>query len=98
MTRDHYFEMCATLNSEPIQEEIPVEFQDLPEIAQISFSIYEVLRDEWDYMGGEYIGKNLFNIFEMFSLYSIPTEEHLLVFKIITCIDNARRKLLRTKK
>ena len=48
-------------------------------------------------MGGNYIGKSLSNLFEILSLYKVPEDEHLLVFKIITSIDNERRIILRAK-
>ena len=58
MTRDTYFEMCEALGTEPVEEEIPVEFEDFCLDVQEALSIYQKLRDEWDYMGGNYIGKN----------------------------------------
>jgi hypothetical protein len=74
-----------------------VEFEDMPDLAQLSLTIYETLRDEWDYMGGNYIGKSLLNLFQVFKLYDVPKEEHILVYKIISTIDNERRSILRAK-
>lgn len=89
--------MCEALGSQPLEEEVPQELEDLPIIVQTSLSIYESLRDEWDYMGGNYIGKNLSNIFEILKLYSIPDEEVLIVYKIISIIDNQRRAIVAEK-
>lgn len=48
-------------------------------------------------MGGNYIGKNLSNIFNIFELYEVSKEEHLLVYKLISIIDSERRSILRAK-
>ena len=69
----------------------------MPDIAQLSLTIYETLRDDWDYMGGNYIGKSLLNIFQVFALYDLPKEDHMLVYKIINIIDNERRTIIRAK-
>jgi hypothetical protein len=97
MTKDQYFEMCETLGSEPLDEEIPVELEDLPEIAQQAFSIYETLQDEWEYMNGNYVGKKLTNLFQVLDLYEVPKEEHLVVYKLLVTIDSVRRNIIREK-
>jgi len=48
-------------------------------------------------MGGNYIGKSLLNLFKVFRLYDLPKEEHILVYKIISIIDNERRSIIRDK-
>ena len=63
----------------------------------MAMTIYETLRDEWEYMGGNYIGKNLSNIFSIFKLYHIDESEHLLTYKLIRAIDTARQTLIREK-
>lgn len=97
MTKDQYFELCETLGSEPLDEEIPIELDDLPEIVQLTFSIYETLQDEWEYMGGNYVGKKLQNLVMLFDLYEIPREEHLLVYKFISIIDSVRKEIMKSK-
>ena len=89
--------MCAALNSEPLESETPVEYEDLVELAQLSLTIYESLRDEWDYMNGNYIGKSQTNLFDVFRLYNVPEVEHLLVYKIISIIDSERRHVIRSR-
>lgn len=97
MSRYQYFELCETLGSEPIEEEIPLELEDLPELVQTAFSLYETLQDEWEYMGGNYVGKRLSNILMLFDLYEIPKEEHLLVYKIISIVDSIRKDIIKGK-
>jgi hypothetical protein len=64
---------------------------------QASLVIYDGLRDEWDYMNGNYIGKSLLNLFQVFKLYDIPDNEYILVYKIIILIDSKRRTIIREK-
>ena len=98
MTKQQYFDMCDMLGSEPLDEEIPVELEDLPELVQTAFIIYETLRDEWDYMGGNYIGKNQQNLFHIFKLYKVLESEYMLVYKILNIIDGQRREIIRASK
>jgi hypothetical protein len=97
MTKARYYEMCDALGSTPIEEEIPIEFEDFPVLVQTALTLYETLRDEWDYMAGNYIGKSHGNIFLLFDLYMIEEEERLLVYKIITLADNERRALIKAR-
>lgn len=71
--------------------------EDFPEVAQIAFSIYDTLDDQREYMAGNYIGKAKDTIFELFKLYDIPTEEHLVMYKIIQVIDRERKILINSK-
>ena len=97
MSKEHYYEICEALGSEPIEEEIPIEQDDLPEIVVNTLAIYESLIDEWEYMGGNYVGKNLQNLFQVLDLYDIPNYERLLVYKLICIIDAERRDIIREK-
>lgn len=93
-----YFELCETLGNEPLEEEIPVEFEDFPQLVQQSFNFYSMLRDNWDPMGGNYLGKDMSTIFEFFRLYDVEKEEQILHMTLIQHIDSARAKLISSKK
>jgi hypothetical protein len=62
MTKDTYYEMCEMLGNEPVESEIPVEFEDFSFEVQQAFNAYRMLRDEWDTMSGTYLGKSLIGI------------------------------------
>jgi hypothetical protein len=97
MTKDQYFEMCDVMGSEPIEEEIPVEYEDLLTDVQDAFNIYSKLRDEWDGMNGVYLGKNFSGIMDIFDLYEISKEDRRLMFDILNTIDNCRSKIINDK-
>ena len=97
MTKEAYFEMCEALNSEPLEEEIPVEINDFPYFVQKVFQLYEALRDDWDYMVGNYIGKNITNLFEVFDLFEVEKEERLITYQLLNVIDRERRAIIRSK-
>ena len=59
VTKETYFEMCELMGNEPIEEEIPIEYDDFPIEVQQAFAVYRMLRDEWDTMNGVYLGKTL---------------------------------------
>ena len=90
MTKEQYFEMCETLGNEPVEEEIPVEYDDFPDEVQLAISIYRLLRDEWEYMGGTYIGKNLNGIFQLFDVYDIEESDKRYYLELIHIIDAIR--------
>lgn len=97
MTKDSYFEMCEMLGEEPIEEEIPVDINDLPLLVQQCFSMYGILEDKWDSMGGGYIGKSYSNLFELFNLHSIEDEERLLAIEFMKHMDSIRSKIVSEK-
>jgi hypothetical protein len=97
MTKEQYFEMCETLDSEPIEEEIPVEYGDFPDEIQLAISIYRLMRDEWEYMGGTYTGKNFNGVFELFEVYDISPVDKRYYLELIHIIDTIRIQETRKK-
>ena len=77
MTKDRYFEMCEALGSEPEESEIPIDMEDFPEEVQQAFQIYYLLKDNWDTMGGNYLGKDTSTLFNFFDLYDIEKPKSL---------------------
>lgn len=97
MTKEHYFEMCEALGSEPVESEIPVDMEDFPEEVQQAFQIYYLLKDIWDTMGGNYLGKDTSVLFQFFDLYDIEKPNRLLIVGLIQQMDYARSKLISQK-
>lgn len=97
MTKDTYFEMCEMLNSEPVESEIPVDMEDFPTLVQDTFVIYNLLEDRWDSMAGAYLGKNYSMLFNLYDMYKVPEEEHLLVLRLLQQMDGVRSRLISEK-
>ena len=97
MTAEEYFEMCEALGTEPLESEIPISFTDFPEEIQQCFTIYYMLQDVWDPMGGNYLGKNMSVVFEFFRLYQLDHAEQLFALGVIQQIDYCRSKLVSEK-
>ena len=98
MTKDQYYEMCEMLGSEPLESEVPVEYDDLPLEVQDALRIYNSLTDNWDYMGGNYIGKNLGSLRFILEIYEIEKEDHRSVYELILNIDRIRAKSIQDSK
>jgi hypothetical protein len=98
MTKDAYFDMCEALNSEPVESEIPVEFDDFPLEVQQAFNAYRMLRDEWDTMSGSYLGKSLIGIKDVLEATEVDVSEHKLIIMLIRIIDSARSEEVNNKK
>lgn len=97
MTKERYFEMCEALGSEPLESEIPIDLEDFPEEVQQAFQIYYLLKDIWDTMGGNYLGKDTSTLFNFFDLYDIEKPNRLFIVNLIQQMDYARSKLISTK-
>ena len=93
-----YFEMCETLGTEPAESEIPVEYEDFPLEVQQAFSVYRMLRDEWDTMSGSYLGKSLIGIKDILEATEVDPSEHKFIIMLIRMIDNVRSDEINSKK
>jgi hypothetical protein len=98
VTKETYFEICETLGNEPIEEEIPVDFEDFPPELQLAFDIYNTLQDSWDYMGGNYIGKSYSSIKDILEIFDIERTEMAFYLGLLSIIDNTRKELINSKK
>ena len=97
MTKDTYYEMCEALGTEPIESEIPVEIDDFPTEVQQAFSLYYSLKDMWDSMGGNYLGKDTSNLFNYFDLYETEKPDRLFILSLIQTMDYTRSKMINDK-
>ena len=97
MTKASYFEMCEMLGSEPVEEEIPVEYDDFPLIMQEAMNVYGYMQDRWEGMSGIYLGKDKNGILDIFYLLDIAKSDYQIVFRLITLIDAVRLKQINLK-
>ena len=98
MTKTAYFEMCEALGSEPLESEIPVEYEDLLLDVLEALGIYYKLKDEWDTMNGNYMGKNYSGILDIFNILEVPVQDHRTMFDLIGLIDHHRSKMIADSK
>jgi len=98
MTRESYFEMCEMLESEPIESEIPVEYDDFPLEVQEAIIIYNSLQDNWDYMGGNYIGKNMTGFKDILDIFEVDVADRRHIYELIMSIDRIRSKIIHDAK
>jgi|TARA_B110000444_G_C18736916_1_gene546075 hypothetical protein len=86
MTKERYFKMCEQLNKEPIQEEIPPDFEDLPETAKIAITIFNSLGDRI-FPDVGYTGKDYTTFDHYLDIYAITDEKELLL-DILTYLES----------
>ena len=98
MTKDQYFEMCEALGSEPLESEIPVDYEDLALEVQEALRIYNNLQDTWDYMGGNYIGKNLTGFMDILKIFEVEPADHRATYELVMHIDRIRAKSIQDQK
>lgn len=98
MTKEIYFESCTAMGIEPQEEEIPVEFEDLYQDIQSALMVYNYLKDDWDTMNGNYMGKSYVGIVDIFNILQVPSDEFKLMFDLVVKIDTVRIKLIQDSK
>jgi hypothetical protein len=98
MTKDQYYEMCEVLGTSPVEDEVPVEFDDFPPEVQNAFELYQVLQDVWEGMSGTYMGKNMSGINDLFTIYHVPQDEKRFILELIALIDSERVRQLSEKR
>lgn len=98
MTKDAYFEMCEMMNTPVIDSEIPVDFEDFPLEMQQAFSVYRMLRDEWDTMNGNYLGKTLIGIKDLLDATEIELQEQKFITMLVRLIDEVRSNEINKQK
>ncbi len=96
MTKDQYYEMCELLGTEPNEDEIPIDFEDLFDEVQEAMQVYNMLSDNWDSMNGIYLGKNFVGIHDIFSIMEVDDEKSC--FLILGMIDKRRSKIINDKR
>lgn len=94
MTRDMYLDMCEQLGTEPIDSEIPVDYESFDYTIQIIFELYGYLSDRWEGMSGVFMGKDYSIIFSLFELYSIDVADQKLYLQIMSFIDSVRSDII----
>lgn len=98
MTKDQYFEMCEMMGNEPIESEVPVEFEDLHLEVQQALNAYRMLRDEWDTMNGHYLGKSLIGVKDVLEATEIEPADQKFIIMLIRIIDAVRSDEINSKK
>lgn len=96
MTKEKYFEMCELMKTDPVDSEIPTEFEDLNEDIQYAIGVYNMLQDNWDTMNGNYLGKNMVGLTDIFRIMEV--DDYRTCFYIISILDKIRGEIINTKK
>lgn len=84
MTRDKYLDMMEQLGKEPIESEIPPDFEDLPEIVVQALSTFNMLGDR-AYPEIGYVGKDYTNLPYYIDIYDVEDREYFL--EILAWLD-----------
>lgn len=88
MTKEQYYDMCDMLGTEVIEEDVPVDQEDLiPEIL-LAYNIYSLLSPKFDSFNGGYFGKEYSNLKTLFEMYEVSVQDQKEYFKIILILDS----------
>jgi len=85
MTRERYFKMCEQLEQEPIEDEIPPDWEDFPEIVITAMTTFHSLGDRIVPDIG-YMGKDFTNLPMYMEIEGIEDTE--LFLEILTWLES----------
>ena len=85
MTRDKYLEMMDQLDKEPVEEEIPPDWEDFPEIVLDALNTFNMLGDRM-YPDIGYIGKDYTNLNHYIELFDI--QDKLFFMELLSWLDS----------
>lgn len=75
------------MGTEPLEEEMPIDENDLTYESNLALQVYRYLPDIWAGMSGHYLGKDLASLNILFDIFSIDCKELkkyiLLIIKIL---------------
>ena len=94
MTRESYLDMCDMMGSEPVESEIPIEYDDFPLDVQQALSVYRMLKDEWEGFNGLYLGKSFIGLTEILDYMEVDLADRKLTVQLIKLIDSVRAELI----
>ena len=89
--------MCKTMNSDPIEKEMPLDFEDLTVQSQEVINIFNYLPDKWNGMAGTYEGKDLHNLPVILKLFLVDREDWLLYTDLLSVIIEDKIKSINKK-
>ncbi len=85
MTRERYLELCEQMGNEPIEEEIPPDWDDFPEIVIYALNTFNLLGDRVAPDIG-YVGKDYTTLNNYIELYGIEDKEFFL--RLLSWLDS----------
>ena len=80
--------MCEMMGSEPVEEEIPYNREDLTLDTQLILNIYDKLPARWEGFSGQYMGKDLSLLETLANHYELEKCEFNYAWDIIPIIDS----------
>lgn len=83
------------LGTDPVEEDVPLELEDFPVAMQVAFSVYQNLQDNWDSVGGNYLGKVKTNFVETLNILGVEQDNHREIFVLVNLLDSVRAELIK---
>lgn len=82
-----YFELCEALGTPPVDEEIPIDREDLFYETRWVLSIYDDMPDKWNTTAGVYMGKDMTILPLLFKLDNTPNYIKRYLLQILPVIN-----------
>tara|TARA_X000001382_G_scaffold18024_1_gene11096 strand:- start:12026 stop:12379 length:354 start_codon:yes stop_codon:yes gene_type:complete len=86
MTQERYFKMCEQMDKEPIEDEIPPDIGDFPEIAVSALEVFANLGNRI-YADVGFTGKDYTNLPIYLQIYKVPKKDTELFLEILLYLE-----------
>lgn len=85
MTREKYLELCEQMGNEPVEDEIPPDWEDFPDIVVYAVNSFNMMGDRV-YPEIGYVGKDYTNLQHYLDFYEIQDKEYFL--QLLSWLDS----------
>lgn len=75
--------MCEQMGTDPIPEEIPIEYTDLDFNGQLALKIFNMLPDNIEGMSGSWLGKDFSGLGVLLDVYEVVERQKVLDLMMI---------------
>lgn len=97
VTKETHLEMCEMMGTVADEDSLPPDLSDFSHEVQQAVQVFGFLKDMWDPFGGNYLGKDLSIIFQIFELLQVEESDKSLIFKIVQHLDYCRAQIIKRK-
>ena len=81
--------MCDMMGTDPISEEIPVDFEDLDYESQLAVKVFNILPDNVEGMSGSWLGKDFSGLGTLIDVYEIEDKKQFIELITILVVETS---------
>lgn len=97
--KEKYLDICDAMGVEPVMEDMPIDYEDLPIEVQDVMSLHSFLPSRIAEFSGTYLGKDYGNLSFLFNMHGIDEKSwQMFYFRVMMLIDSIQMSILDKKR